>query len=198
MLRNRNPLFCALLAFLLPVTFPLAQAQLTPSIDVPTNFKLDREIAARLRPALLRESEEPTGPFTTGAQVLRRLVQQTPLPHKSAPLAWELRITKRPTELNAFSSPDGTIYVDLSLAQMLGTERGLWAAALSHEVAHILHCDWARRYLYEQSMRNDSATLLSLGESSTPSAWTDPASSASMSSKFQGCWRTVRIRMVSC
>ncbi len=173
-----------MLAFLLPITFHPAQAQLTLSIDVPTKFKLDREIATRLRPTLLRESEEASGSFTTGIQVLRRLTQQTSAASKSTAFSWELRVTKQPGDLNAFSSPDGTVYVDRSLANLLGTRPGLWAAALSHEIAHILHQDWARRYLYEKSMRNDSTPALSLGESNTLGAWTDPASLLSQASRF--------------
>jgi len=182
MFRYRKPLSRIVLAFLLPLSLGSTQAQFAPAVDVPTNFKLDREIAAHLRPALLRESEEPKGVFTTGTHVLWQLVRQTAPARNSAPLSWELRISKQPGNLNAFSSPDGTIYVDRSLANLLGNQPGLWAAALAHEIAHILHRDWARRYLYEKSMRNDSAVVL--GESGTPGAWTDPTSSASLSSRL--------------
>lgn len=175
----KSLLFCVLLS-LSALNLTAIHAQLLPSIDVPTNFTLDREVASRLRPALLRESEEPTGSSAIGIRVLQHLVEQA-LP-KSPSVAWELRIAKRAGELNAFSSPDGTIYVDRSLAQLLGSQPGLWAAALSHEVAHILHRDWARRYLYERSMRNDN--LLVVGELGTPGAWVDPATSARLSSTF--------------
>ena len=53
---------------------------------------------------------------------------------------WELRIAKDAG--NVFSSPDGTIYVDEALAQALGSQSGLWAAVLSHEVAHVARRDW--------------------------------------------------------
>ena len=183
MLCKRNPLVRAVLVFLFPITFHPAQAQLAPSIDVPTNFKLDREIATRLRPTLLRESEEASGSFTNrgaGASAARAANICCLQVHCIFMGAAHHEATGK---LNAFSSPDGTIYVDRTLANILGTRPGLWAAALSHEIAHILHRDWARRYLYEKSMRNDSAPV-SLGESNTLGAWTDPASPLSQASRF--------------
>ncbi len=183
MLCKRNPLVRAVLVFLFPITFHPAQAQLAPSIDVPTNFKLDREIATRLRPTLLRESEEASGSFTNrgaGASAARAANICCLQVHYIFMGAAHHEATGK---LNAFSSPDGTIYVDRTLANILGTRPGLWAAALSHEIAHILHRDWARRYLYEKSMRNDSAPV-SLGESNTLGAWTDPASPLSQASRF--------------
>jgi len=179
---NRNGKSLLRFVFIFLLTPGFTHAQFAPSVEVPTNFRLDREIAARLRPALLRESEEPSGSSTVGMRVLQRLVQQTSPAHAPSFLSWELRITKQPGELNAFSSPDGTIYVDRSLAQLLGSQSGLWAAALSHEVAHVLHRDWARRYINEKSLRNDA--VLSLGESGAPGTWMDPASSTNLASKF--------------
>ena len=180
MSRNGKSLLRFGLIFFLTPAF--THAQFTPSVEVPTNFRLDREVAARLRPALLRESEEPSGFSIVGMRVLQRLIQQISPAQTPTSLLWELRITRQSGELNAFSSPDGTIYVNRSLAQLLGSQSGLWAAALSHEVAHVLHRDWARRYLHEKSIRNDA--VLSLGESGTPGTWVDPASFTDMSSKF--------------
>jgi Peptidase family M48 len=55
--------------------------------------------------------------------------------------------------------------VDEQLADFLGSQKGLWAAALSHEVAHVNRRDWARRYLFEKSLRIASAGEMVLRES---------------------------------
>ena len=181
MVPHRDSLFGLLFALLFVVPPVSSQSRLT-AIDIPPNFNLDRQNAARLRPAFLSESEEPKAGFLIGTSVLRRLVQQVPGRDRPSSFSWELRITKQPRELNAFSSPEGTIYVDRSLAQILGGQSGLWAAALSHEIAHILHRDWARRYLYQKSMRNDDAAMMSLGDGATPGSWMDSAKAASLAS----------------
>jgi hypothetical protein len=50
--------------------------------------------------------------------------------------------------LNAHSSPDGGIFVDGGLAHLIGTNRGLWAAVLSHETEHTAQRHWVKKYLY--------------------------------------------------
>jgi hypothetical protein len=126
------------------------------------------ETAARLRPSLLAQSAPVSGRFITGRRVLARLLDGA----GPANLHWELRIVDDEL-LNAFSSPDGTIYVDRSLAQLAGTNAGLWAAILSHEVAHVVRRDWARRYLYEKSLREANGAVM-LGDGGLTSAgWMD-------------------------
>lgn len=44
--------------------------------DIPKNFKLDTETAARLRPQLLEQSVAPTGKYETGRMVFERLIQK--------------------------------------------------------------------------------------------------------------------------
>ncbi len=185
-----NPLLRPSFALLCSLLAASAHAQMPSSVDVPSNFKLDRQVAARIRPELLHESEEPKGIYICGTQILQRLVQQAAPKDKPASFSWELRITKQPGEPNAFSSPDGTVYVDRSLAQLIGTRRGLWAAALAHEVAHILHRDWARRYLHEQSLRNESVSVVGLEDVTSSGTWTDPISRARMASQFSQSMET--------
>ena len=139
---------------------------------VPTNFTLDVETAARLRPSLRAQSVAATGTYAPGQRVFEQLVRQVP---KSAPtkFTWELRIVED-EQFNAFSSADGSIYVESGLAQLAGSSAGLWAAMLSHEIAHVLRRDWARRYLYQKSLEDSNAVIV-LGDPGWPSAsWTDP------------------------
>jgi len=144
----------------------------TDSAEIPSSFKLDIETAARLRPQLLEQSVAAGGQYPTGPLVFDRLIAEVP-PPAGKPRAWELRIVDD-GQFNAFSSPDGTVYVENGLAQLAGSSAGLWAAILSHEIAHVTRRDWARRYLYEKSLqRNGSATIV-LGDPGLPSAsWLD-------------------------
>jgi Peptidase family M48 len=139
--------------------------------EIPSNFKLDMETAARLRPQLRLHSEAAAGRNATAALVFDRLVQQTA--PKSRAFEWQLRIVDD-DQLNAYASPDGTVYVESGLAKLAGPSSGLWAAILSHEIAHILGRDWARRYLYQQALERNSNATIALGDPGMPSSsWSD-------------------------
>jgi peptidase M48-like protein len=149
----------------------VAQQSLDPDTNpagIPTNFKLDLETAARVRPQLLAQSIAATGRYANGRLVFDRLVGQVRAP-ADAKLAWELRIVAD-GQRNAFSSPDGTVYVENGLAQLAGPSTGLWAAILSHEIAHVVRRDWARRYLYQKSLQNGGGASIVLGDPGLPSA----------------------------
>ncbi len=170
----------ALLFGLLPI---LTAAQQPPDTrDVPDKFNLDRKTAARLRPQLLAQSIAAAGSYPTGSQVFERLAVQV-MGQRSIKYSWELRIVKD-GQFNAFSSPDGTIYVESGLADLTGDSAGLWAAILSHEIAHVVRRDWARRYLYEDSLRQGSG-LVVLGDPGLASAaWTDSKNASANLAQF--------------
>ena len=138
------------------------------SVDrqIPTNFNLDLETAARLRPELMAQSMPATGRYTTARLVFDRLREQVQGPSASK-FAWELRIIDD-GQFNAYSSPDGTIYVETGLAQLADPSAGLWAAILSHEIAHIVRRDWARRYLYQESLESAGAGSIVVGDPGRP------------------------------
>ena len=149
-----------------------ASQQTSAAPEVPSQFKLDMETAARLRPQLTAQSIEPLGPYATGRLVFDSLVAQIE-GSKSVKFRWALRIVED-NQLNAFSSPDGTVYVESGLAEMAGPSTGLWAAILSHEIAHVVRRDWARRYLFQKYLENGGGAVITLGDPSLPSAsWSD-------------------------
>ena len=151
---------------------PLPGQQSVDSPDVPSQFKLDIEAAARLRPRLMAQSISASGRYAVGRVVFDRLVAQAFDPSRGK-LAWQLRIVDD-NRLNAYSSPDGAVYVESGLARMAGASSGLWAAILSHEIAHILRRDWARRYLYQKYLENGGGAGIALGDPSLPStSWQD-------------------------
>ena len=159
---------------LIGITFfwPLSLAgQITDIPEVPSQFKLDMETAARLRPGLTAQSIASTGRFAAGNLVFDRLLQV--LPASNRKFAWQLRIVEN-DQLNAYASPDGGIYVESGLAKLAGPSAGLWAAILSHEIAHVMRRDWARRYVYQEYLERGSAATIVLGDPALPGAsWMD-------------------------
>jgi len=165
---------CFLLAILLSWLWVVpAMGQQSLDVEVPSQFNLDMKAAARLRPEFMEQSVPAAGRYAAGARVFDRLVQQvaSPARTKSAQnkFRWELRIVED-NNLNAYSSPDGTVYVESGLAQLARASTGLWAAILSHEIAHIVRRDWARRYLYQQRLESGGAGAIVLGDPGMPSA----------------------------
>jgi len=151
--------------------------------QVPPNFRLDLDTAGRLRPQLWAQSMAPAGRYAPGRLAFDRLIQQLPQP-SATKFAWELRIVDD-KEFNAYSSPDGTVYVESGLAQLAGQSAGLWAALLSHEIAHIVRRDWARRYLYQKSLERGSAAVIVLGDPGLPSAsWSDSQKASENLARF--------------
>jgi len=153
----------AVLLSLFPLFPAIAVAQQDfPGSEIPDKFNLDMQTAARLRPKLISASMPATGPYATGHAVFKTLLKQIN-PPGNVRVSWELRIVHDGL-LNAYSSPDGAIFVESGLAKLAGSNAGLWAAILSHEMAHIVHRDWARRYLYEKSLQSGSGSALVLGD----------------------------------
>jgi len=147
-----------------------ASAAFLDEPDIPPNFTLDLETGARLRSQLFAQSLPPTGGYAIGAVVLKQLVSQLPV---SRSFDWEVRLIND-NQLNAYASPEGTIYVESGLARLVDQSPGLWAAILSHEIAHIVRRDWARRYVYQKSRERDSIPAIILGDPGLPSSsWSD-------------------------
>lgn len=167
--------FAAVLLLFFPVPNATSQSLIDP--DIPTNFKLDMQTAARLRPQLQAESEPASEKYAVGRTVLEKLVSQTATP-ANFKLAWGLRIIHN-DQLNAYASPDGTIYVESGLAELAGSSAGLWAAILSHEIAHVVRRDWARRYLFEKKLEGSDGFTIVLGDPSIASSSWSTADKAS-------------------
>lgn len=146
-------------------------AQISESSDVPSQFKLDLQTASHLRPKLMADSVGAASRYSTGKLVFDRLLQN--LPADTSKFTWQIRIVEN-GQLNAYSSPDGGIYVESGLAKLAGSSAGLWAALLSHEIAHVVRRDWARRYLYEKYLERGGGTNIVLGDPGLPSdSWVD-------------------------
>ena len=147
-----------------------AAGQISNPPEVPPSFKLDMQTAERLRPQLMADSEPSGRRYSAGELVFKRLLQF--VPSSPAGFKWQLRIVEN-DELNAYASPDGGIYVERGLARIAGQSAGLWAAILSHEIAHVVRRDWARRYLYQQNLETKNAASVVIGDPGQPGTWTD-------------------------
>lgn len=172
------PSQCAKFALFALLLTPPALGQPAPSsVTIPPNFAIDAVFAARIRSQLLPRSEPaPQLP----RQVMDRLVQQ--LPAAGPRFSWDLRLARDAG--NVFSSPDGTIYFDPQIADLLGSQAGLWAAALSHEIAHVVRRDWARRYLFEKSLQQSQSLQMTLGDPGASGSWRDARGSADLLARF--------------
>jgi len=110
-------------------------------LAVAPNSKSFAANVARLHSNLDRKSvpaEQIPGP---ASDVFQRLLKQVST-RSSAKLGWELRVIDA-QKGNAFSLPDGSVYVDQEMVQWLANSAGLWAALLSHEIAHVTGNRWA-------------------------------------------------------
>ncbi len=169
-----------LIALIATLPSALAQKFIAPE-SIPVHFTADAKFAAQIRSQILPDTLPAIGRYAIGKQVMERLLHQ--LPNGTARFPWDLRIA--PKIGNVFSSPDGTILVDEDLAQQMGSRAGLWAAALSHEIAHVIHRDWARRYLFEKSLQEGGASQVSLGDGGTLSgSWLDARGSSMQLAAF--------------
>jgi len=112
-----------------------------------------------------------TGRYTTGRLVFERLAAEAK-PASTSKLSWQLRIVED-DELNAYASPDGTVYVESGLADVAGSSSGLWAAILSHEIAHVVRRDWARRYLFQKQLEGAGGTIVLGNPGLMSGEWTD-------------------------
>lgn len=165
---------------------PFLGQQTLNSPEIPPHFTLDFETAARLGPQLRAQSVAAAARYSIGNVVFERLITQVPPAANASTathFAWELRIVED-DELNAYASPDGTIYVESGLARLAGPSSGLWAAILSHEIAHVVRRDWARRYLYQKSLESSGVSIV-LGDPGLPSAsWSDSQASSADLGRF--------------
>jgi hypothetical protein len=117
-----------------------------------------RKCAPRLARALLfvvlstacltgvRGQEGPVAPaeaspvparLVTGHEVFQTLVKSHDVAEAGSGLEWQFLLLNDKS-VNAHSDSKGRVWVGGGLAELLGEDRGLWAAVLSHEIAHCL------------------------------------------------------------
>lgn len=134
---------------------PLEQAigshrgpKLQEQVELPASYELDFSLASRQRTELrvpnTLVSEDAAG--QVGAQVFSELTKTQMISDFGLPYHWTFSLLNSPG-VNAVSLPDGEVAAYSGLAHLIGTDRGLWAAVLSHEIAHV-----ARRHAVEKAL----------------------------------------------
>jgi len=63
------------------------------------------------------------------------------------PYQWKMTLVNNGV-VNASSTAGGKIYVDGVMVSLLGNDKGLWAAVLSHETAHTARRHQVSVYVY--------------------------------------------------
>ena len=155
------PVFC-------PTIFAQSQSQRL-SDQRSTDYRLEFAAGDQGRSQLgtaavpLRES------YPAAFEVWQALLQDTVLADLNLPFQWRLALVDDGSA-NAFSLPDGELLVDRKLATFLGNSRGLWAALLSHEIAHVAHRHWLQRYSYESKLKQHPASF-GMGLNGMDSRW---------------------------
>jgi hypothetical protein len=124
-------------------------SKLSDDIDLPADYSLDFKLGASARSSIRGSNALLVGaPLNkVGLEVLHNLISTASVASLARPYQWNLSVVDN-NVLNAQSSPDGEIFVHGGLAQLIGTNRGLWAAVLSHETEHTAQRHWVKKYLY--------------------------------------------------
>ena len=123
--------------------------KLAETIDLPSSFDIDFRLAAAQRVEFSAQGSEVHDDVAgqVGAEVFRSLVKTQMISGSGLPYTWTFRLRNSPV-INAGSLPDGEVEAYTGIARLLGTDRGLWAAVLAHEVAHVARRHWIRKYLF--------------------------------------------------
>ena len=110
-------------------------SQQIQAVELPADYSIDLQLATEGHAKMLGGDSPLLGtPLNqAGQEVFDRLIGASFA--SSLPYAWNLTLVNN-TAVNAASNAGGRVYVHGGLARLLGSDRTLWAAVLSHEVSH--------------------------------------------------------------
>jgi hypothetical protein len=125
---------------------------LSQDLQLPADYDIDLQLAISSRSRLMGTSAEITGTRANviGDEVFHNLVSAG----FNQPYPWKLTLVGNDA-VNASSTAGGQLYIYGGILPILGENRGLWAATLSHEVAHTGRRHQVRAYMqmvYNQRM----------------------------------------------
>ncbi len=133
-------------------------AAIPAEAPLPASFETDYKIATSARSTTYRgRTLLSSGELTvTGSEVFSSLIASPQIAAANLPFQWNFTIESSPTP-NAYALPDGEVTATTAMAQLIGTDRGLWAAVLSHEITHVLRRHAARKYYFHQLLESEIA-----------------------------------------
>ncbi len=124
--------------------------KLAETVDLPQTFEVDFQFAAKQRAQLGPQREVPDDiAGRVGKDVFESLVKTQMISGFGLPYTW----TFRPYDslaVNAFSLADGEVVAFTGLSRLIGANRGLWAAVLAHEIAHVARRHAVRKALFHE------------------------------------------------
>lgn len=125
--------------------------KLADTVDLPTSFDLDFQLASKQRAEALSSTHLVSNDAASnvGSAVFNNLVGGSMISSFTLPYRWTFHLDESPG-VNAFSRPDGEVVVNSGLSRLIGTNEGLWAAVLSHEIAHVARRHAVRKVLYHE------------------------------------------------
>ncbi len=115
-------------------------------LTLPADYSIDLQLAEVGRSHIMAGNAEITGTAAneTGDEVFHRLISAG----LDQPFPWKLTLVNNGI-VNASSTAGGKVYVHGGMVSLLGQNKGLWAAVLSHEAAHTARRHQVRVYLRE-------------------------------------------------
>jgi Zn-dependent protease with chaperone function len=147
------------LAFLRETTF-------CQDLQLPNDYGIDLQLAETGRSLVMGGSPEITG--TAANQVGDDVFQHLVSAGFSQAYSWHLTLINN-NVVNAASTAGGKIYVHGGMLPLLGQNKGLWAAVLSHETAHTGRRHQVivyKRMLYNQLMIQYYRARIAAGDKS--------------------------------
>lgn len=119
--------------FLLAISSLSLQTAICQDLQPPVDYAIDLQLAEASRTRMMQGASEITGTTAneTGEEVFHKLISAG----FNQPYPWKLTLLNNGV-VNAGSTAGGKIYVDGGMLPLLGQNKGLWAAVLSHETAH--------------------------------------------------------------
>jgi len=124
--------------------------QLAETIDLPPTFDIDFQFATTQRVQLgpqTEVSDDIAGRI--GEDVFESLVKTQMISDFHLPYTWTFRLYDS-SDVNAFCLTDGEVVAFTGLSRLIGTNRGLWAAVLAHEIAHVARRHAVRKALFHE------------------------------------------------
>jgi hypothetical protein len=132
-------------------------AKLNETIDLPQTFEADFQFAAKQRAQLGQQKEVPDDVAgRVGQDVFESLIKTQMISGFGLPYTWTFRLYDNPA-VNAGSLADGEVEAYTGLSHLIGTNRGLWAAVLSHEIAHVARRHAVRKALFHEYVEQQVA-----------------------------------------
>jgi len=125
--------------------FGIAAASSAQDLQLPSDYTIDLQLASATRARIMGTNTEITGTAANqaGDKVFHQLISNL-----SQAYPWKLTLVNNQV-VNAHSTAGGQVYVDGGLLALVGQNKGLWAAVLSHEVAHTARRHQVMLYLRE-------------------------------------------------